>query len=39
VQEWCTEHPWMTFFIVIAALNALRGLSLITVKHTRKDKT
>ena len=22
--DWCTEHPWMTFFIVLAMLYTLR---------------
>ncbi len=23
MTEWCTAHPWMTFFICLSALNAL----------------
>jgi hypothetical protein len=25
MSEWCRENPWLTFFIVLAALGAVRG--------------
>lgn len=26
MAEWCLEHPWMTFFLVLAALAAFETL-------------
>jgi hypothetical protein len=23
MKEWCIEHPWMTFFIILALLDLL----------------
>jgi hypothetical protein len=37
MQEWCTDHPWMTFFIVLTLISALRGWSLISFRSRDRE--
>ena len=37
MSEWCLEHPWMTFFVLLAAINAMRVV--IVSIRTGKDES
>lgn len=34
MSAWCLEHPWMTFFIALALINAFS----VTIVWRRKEK-
>lgn len=34
MEAWCTEHPWMTFFIISGVLNMV----VLTVREIRRPR-
>lgn len=35
MKEWCLQHPWLTFFVLLAFAEALGNWGRIIIKHSK----